>query len=240
MPITPPAPPPGAVQPTPISQISPSVLSRVQDPTAIFWNLNLEIYQSLLESINDLMLIIGRPTLTYNSQITLNPNSVWQPMPSGLLAITNIRSNNYTLWKTTLHEMDYDQASWGSDWELDTADSPLRWGPIGLSYFFVHPAPTQQVQVNIAGVAYPNPTAWPPTGAETSPFHTEIEQALALYAESYLRLKQIGDDATEGDLLYQQYLAIAKRLTQLEDRRDPIIFSGAFGTPVAPSRVTMR
>jgi hypothetical protein len=241
MPIQPPPPPPGAVTATPISAIAPSVLSRVQDPSAIFWNLNLEVYSALVEAINDLMLIVGRPTLTYATQITLNTNSVWQPMPPSMLAITNIRSSNYALWKCSLRDMDYTQASWRSDWELDVADTPQRWGPVGLNTFFIHPAVSQPVNVQIAGVAYPNNAPFPFTGAETSPFHTEgVEQALALYSEAYLRVKCIGDDATEGDMLYQQYLDIAKRLTNIEDRRDSEIFSTSFGVSSAVSRVTRR
>lgn len=239
MPIIPPAPPVVAT-PTPISELAVSVLTRVQDPTAIFWNLNLEVYSALVEAINDLMLIVGRPTLQYQTVITLNPNSVWQPMPSGLLAITNIRSNQFSLWKTTLRDLDYTQANNGSDWELDLAAVPEAWAPIGLNWFVVWPAVEEPVQVLVAGVAYPNPTGWPAVGTETSPFHQEVEQALCMYGEYYLRIKQLGDDADEGDMLYQQYLNIAKRLTQLEDRRDPDIFSSSFGVASAPSRITMR
>lgn len=239
MPIVPPAPPPVAT-PTSIAELAPSVLSRVQDPNATFWNLNLEVYSALVEAINDLMLIVGRPTLQSNTVITLNPNSVWQPMPPSLLAITNMRTNNYSLWKTSLREMDYTQSENDSAWEMDLDTNPRRWGPIGLNWFFIWPAVSVPVQVTIAGVAYPNPTPWPATGAETSPFHDEIELALCSYAEAYLRLKSIGDDALEGDVLYQQYLDIAKRLTQIEDRRDSDIFSASFGVPSALSRTTMR
>ena len=64
--------------------------------------------------------------------------------------------------------------------------------------------------------------------------------ALQLYATAYCRMKELGDDALEGDAIYQQYLEIAQRLSQIEDRRDPLVFSRSFGTPTAPSLVTKR
>ena len=105
--------------------------------------------------MNDLILLIGRPTITFNTLITLEPNTVWQAMPANMVAITNIRASNYSLWKTPLHTMDYTQASWLADWESDVADAPLRWGPLGTTYFFVHPAPSTPIQVTITASAAP-------------------------------------------------------------------------------------
>jgi len=219
--------------------LAEQVLARVQDPSAVFWDLHLEVYAALVEAINDLMLIIGRPTTIYSLQVTLNPRICWQPMPQNMLAITNIRE---IPWKTTLHTLDYTQSSWNSNWEADSSPNlPQRWAPLGMTYFIVHPAVEQATTVTVAGVGYPvQPGAWPPTGAETSPFHIEFEQALELYAASYLRLKEIGDDAAEGMELYKAYLQIAQRLSKIDDRRDSLVYSQAFGVPVAASRVTMR
>lgn len=241
MPTIAPFPPPARPTATPISQLATQVLARVQDPDAIFWDLELEVYPALVEAINDLMLIIGRPTTLYSTPVQLNPLVCWQPMPQNMLSITNIRSNLQSLWKVPLRTMDFTMSSWEPDWETDVADSPQRWGSLGLSYFFVHPAPSQPMTVLVAGIGYPVPSAvFPPTGAETSPFHKEFEQALELYAASYLRLKELGDDAQEGMELYKAYLAIAQRLTMIEDRKDSLVFSQAFGVPTALSRVTIR
>ena len=137
--------------------------------------------------------------------------------------------------------MDYLQSSWGSDWETDVSSAPMRWGPIGMGYFFVHPAPEQTLTVTIAGVGYPVPNAvFPPTGNETCCFHDEFFQALELYASSYLRLKEQGDDMEEGQELYKQYLEIAQRMTTIQDRKDPLVFSNAFGVPAALSKVSRR
>jgi hypothetical protein len=223
-----------------IAQLAVGAANRVQDPNFIFWQQNYEVYSAIAEGISDLLLMIGRPTVQFNTQITLEANTVWQPMPANMLAITNMRGASYSLWKTSLYAMDYLQASWGPDWESDTADSPLRWGPLGLTYFFVHPAPTTPIQVNVAGVAYPITTPWPPTGAESSPFHDEINVAVQMYAAWYLGLKMGADESFEGDALFQNYLDIAQRLSSIEDRRDNLIFSRAFGTPTAPSLVSLR
>lgn len=224
-----------------LNQLSIDVGTRLQDPSFIFWNQQFEVYAALAEAINDLMLLVGRPTIQYRTPVSLIPHSVWQPMPPNILAITNIRSSSYSLWKTSLRSMDYLQASWGPDWTSDVdPQGPQRWGPLGLTYFFVHPAPTIATTVLVSGVTMPITTAYPFTGNETSPFHDEINVALELYATAYLRVKELGDDAQEGDALYSQYLAMAQRATQIEDRRDPIIFSKAFGSSTAPSMVTLR
>jgi hypothetical protein len=241
MPVLPPAPPPPRPTPTTISVLAQNVLARVQDPSAIFWDLHLEVYPALVEAINDLMLIIGRPTTIYQTTIQLNPLICWQPMPENMLALTNVRTNFANLWKTSLHSMDLTQASWTSSWETDVAPAPQRWFPVGFSYWGVHPAPEQTMTVIVTGVGYPVPNAvFPPTGNETSPFSDEFFQALELYAAAYLRIKDGGDDMLEGQELYQQYLQIAQRLSKLEDRKDSLVYSAAFGVRNALSKVTLR
>lgn len=223
-----------------IAELQLNLASRLQDPNGTFWLQQYEQYAALGEAINDLLLLIGRPTQLINIPVVLTPDICWQTMPPNMLAITTIRSATGPVWKTSLHAMDYLQASWGSDWEGDVSSVPKRWGPLGLTYYFVHPAPSTPITVQMTGIANPILTPWPPTGAETSPFHNEFNVALQLYATAYCRTKELGDDALEGDILFQQYLDIAARLSQIEDRRDPLLFSKAFGTPSAPSMVTLR
>ena len=136
-----------------VATLGANVADRLQDPTAIFWNQRNEIFAGVEEAINDLMLLIGRPTIQYQTLVTLEADTVWQPMPANMLAITNIRSSNYSLWKTTLHAMDVVQASWGPDWQEDRAEVCQRWFPLGLTYFGVHPGPKTPIQVVVAGVA---------------------------------------------------------------------------------------
>lgn len=223
-----------------IADLATNTADRVQNPDYIFWLEQQETYVALSEAISDLMLLIGRPKLIYNTQITLQPNTVWQSMPSSLICITSMRTDQYSLWKTTLRSLDYLQTSWGPDWESDISDDgPRRWAPLGWTKFIVHPAPSTPLLVNVAGIQSPI-ASWPPTGAEQSPFHSEFDVALQLYATAYLRLKELGDDALEGNDLFRQYLDQAQRLTTIEDRRDPLVFSRSFGAPTAPSRVSFR
>lgn len=223
-----------------IAQLAPAVGQRLQDPTFVFWDEQFEVYAGLAEAITELLLIIGRPTVTFNSPVTLHPNAVWQPMPSGLLAITDIFLAGRRLSKTTLRSLDVLCASWTSSWESDRASLPARWAPLGLNYFIVHPAPLQPVSVNVTGIAYPLTDAWPPDGTEQSPFHNEIDQALQMYAAHYARVKEVGQDMEEGLPLYQAFLQIGQRLSQIEDRRDSLVWTRSLGAPTAPSGVAHR
>jgi hypothetical protein len=223
-----------------IAELQANLSGRLQDPNGTFWLQQYEQYQAIAEAISDMLLLIGRPTQMVSIPVVLTPNIVWQAMPPNMLAITTIRSATGTLWKTSLHSMDYLQSSWGSEWEGDVSSVPARFGPLGLTYYFVHPAPSTAITVQVTGIANPIQTPYPPTGAEVSPFHNEFNVALQMYATAYCRIKELGDDALEGDVLFQQYLDIAQRLSVIEDRRDGLIFSKAFGTPAAPSLVSLR
>lgn len=223
-----------------ISELQANLADRLQDPAGTFWLQTYEQFSAIAEGINDLLLLIGRPTQLINIPVTLTPNICWQSIPPNMLAITTIRSSTSMLWKTSLYAMDYLQSSWGSDWEGDVAMVPQRWAPLGLTYFLVHPAPSTPIIVQMTGIANPILTPWPPTGSEVSPFHQEFNVALQMYAAAYCKLKTVGDDSLEGDILFQEYLDIAQRLSQIADRRDPLIFSKSFGTPSAPSVVTLR
>jgi hypothetical protein len=223
-----------------IAEMAPAVANRLEDPTNIFWNLQFEINAALAEAISELLLIIGRPTVICNQPVTLLPNTVWQPIPPGLLAITDIRTYISRLNKTSLRSLDVLCASWTSSWESDRGPMPLRWAPVGLNMFAVHPAPLYPIQVNITGISYPLTDTWPPAGTESSPFHKEINQALEMFAAAYCRVKEIGDDAEVGFTLYKQFLEIGQRLSVIEDRRDSLVWTRSLGSPTSPSQVAHR
>jgi hypothetical protein len=223
-----------------LADLAPQVQARLQDPNGVFWSLSYETYAGLSEAVSELLLILGRPTATVASAVTLAANTVWQPMPTGLLAISNITSAGVPLRKTTLHALDYTQASWSSAWESDRAALPARWAALGLNYFVVHPAPVQPITVTVAGIAYPFTDTWPPASTDTTPFHKEFDQALELYAASYGRIKEIGQDFQEGLAQYQAFLEIGQRMSQIEDRRDSLVWTRGLGVPTAPSQVARR
>lgn len=228
-----------------ISQLAPQVLARVEEPNPsapVFWSLTLEVYSALVEALNDLMLLVGRPTQTIQVPLDLQPNSVWQSVPKGVLLITDMWGGGGTkFWRTDLGSMDRVMSSWSAAWENDTdPDGPVRWGPVGLTQFFVHPAPQASQQVLIGGVAYPVTGAWPYDGTQTVPFQLEFFTMLEQYAASYLRLKENGREFEEGVALYNSYLQLAQRMTQIQDSRDALIFSpvagGVAGVNPAPRR----
>lgn len=219
---------------TSIDTLAANVINRVEESNpSVFWIKNYEIYTALVEAENDLMMLVGRPTQTVNVPFTLTPNTVWQRVPKGIFLITDIWGSQSQIRKCSLYDLDYSQASWGSDWENDTDDAgPLRWAPLGVGMFAVHPAPTAAMSVTLDAIAYPvASSAFPYTGSETVPFHHEMFSALEEYAAVYLRLKEMGPEFTEAMSVYQNYLTMASRLTEIEDRRDRLIFDRAFGAP---------
>lgn len=223
-----------------LASMAPQVLDRLQDPNGTFWSQDFEIYPALAEAISELLLLVGRPTNAFNQIVTIQPNTVWQDMPSGMLCITNINLNGSFLKKTTLRALDYTQSSWNSSWQSDRAALPARWAPLGVNMWIAHPAPLYPVTAQVTGIAYPFSDGWPFSGSDASAFEKNIDQALELFAASYCTVKETGNEAIEGQKLYQQFLSIAKRYTQIQDRRDDLIFSASFGTPTAPSVVSKR
>lgn len=217
-----------------VATIAQLALERVQDPTGIFWDTSLEAYSAVAEAISELFLIIGRPTRQFNTLVTLIPNTVWQPMPANLLAITNIQSRGAWLKRTSLRALDYTQASWSASWESDRAPLPKRWAPVGLRMFVVHPAPVQPLEIQVTGLQFPIIGTYPLDGTQASPFHPEIDDALNMYAAAYLRMKETGDDALEGSALYKQFLQIAQRLTTIQDRRDSLVWTSGYGAQTTP------
>jgi len=216
---------------TPISTLATNVLERLEDPTSIFWNEQFEIYTGLVEAMNDLMMLVGRPTQTVGMQFNLTPNSVWQYLPKGLFLISDVWGPQSRLRKGTLFDLDYTMPSWGPDWENDTDPAgPTMWAPIGMNIFAVHPAPSVPQTVLLDGIAYPvAETAFPYNGNEIVPFHHEFFEYLEMYTAHYARIKEMTSEFQESIMLYQNYLQGAKRLTTIEDRRDPLIFSPSFG-----------
>lgn len=227
-----------------ISELGLRVLDRLEEKRPpdgpIFWGLSTEIYSGLVEAMNDLTILVGRPNITTNLAFTVAPNTVWQQIPSGMFLVSDIQGPSGQLRRTNLRAMDYTQASWGPDWENDTADVPKRWFPVGLTMFGVHPAPSTPINLVLSGVAYPTTSPWPYDGTQPVPFHDEFFQALELYASHYCQLKEMGAEAEEGIVLFQQYMGLAERMTTIEDRRDPLLFSRAWGAKAGIDPPTQR
>jgi hypothetical protein len=227
---------------TPLSALAQNVLNRLEDPTGIFWSQSFEIMSALAEAENLLMLLVGRPTQTVTVPFNLVPNTVWQTTPAGVMLITDIYGPQSLLRKASLWDMDFSMSSWGPDWEQDVSTSgPVRFGNLGFTKFFVHPAPAQPQTVLIDAIQYPVPVSgFPYSGATTIPFHEEIFVALEDYACVYNRVKEAGAELQEAMPLYKSFLELAKRLSTIEDRRDNMIWSMAFGPQAGANSAVQR
>jgi len=225
----------------PISTLALRTLDRLEEVNPpVFWNLTTEIYSGLVEAMNDLLILVGRPSFSVNQPLVLAANTVWQSIPKGQLLITDIQGPSSALWRVSLTDMDYTQASWLNDWENDTAAVPVRWGPVGFTKFFVHPAPTTAIQVTVTSIPYPTTDTWPYNGSELVPFHKEFFEALEMYAAHYAQIKETGAEFQASMELYHSYLMLAERMTTIESRKDPLIFSRSFGGPVGVNPLKKR
>jgi hypothetical protein len=228
---------------TPISTLAQNVLERLEDPTGIFWSENFEIYSGLVEAMNDLLLLVGRPTQMVGMQFNLIPNTPWQTLPRGIFLISNIWGPQSQLRKYTLFSYDYEQPGpIGSGWENDTASSgPTSWAPVGFNQFIVHPATSVPQTVLLDGIAYPvAENFFPYNGNELVPFQHEWFILLEEYCAVYARLKEGSAEHQESLVMYQDYLRGAKRMTEIQDRRDPLIFSSALGAPAGVNSIKRR
>lgn len=228
---------------TSISTLAANVQSRLEEvpgSAGAWWSLQYEIYSGIVEAMNDLLLLVGRPTQVVNLPFTLTPNTPWQTVPKGILLITDIQGFASPLYKVNLYDLDFLMTSWGPDWQQDVGPVSYRWAPVGFGMFVVHPAPAAPQTVNITAIQYPTTDVWPYTGSETVCFQDEFFVALELYASAYSRVKEMGGEHAEGVKLLEQYFQIAKRLSTIEDKRDPLLFTMGFGASNNISPTTMR
>lgn len=217
---------------SPISTLLPAVINRLEEDATepVFWSSQFELYTALVEAINEMMLLVGRPTQGVRIPYALQTNSAWQSIPYGTLLVTDIQGSSSRLRKLDLYSLDHVCSSWGPDWECDcTTDVPTEWAPIGVTLFAVHPVPTSPVTVTLTTIPYPATTGYPYDGTTLIPFHDEFWAALEAYAAHYARIKEGGVDFQESLPLYNDFLKAAQRLSIIEDRRDSRIFSPVFG-----------
>lgn len=216
-----------------ISDLATNVMSRLEElpgPAAgTFWKRNTEIYSGLAEACNEAMMLIGRPTQIVSVPFTIVPNQPFQQVPKGILCLTNIQGAASEAWRVTLEDLDYLQASWGSDWEQDIGDLIQRWCPTGFNGFIVNPSVQFPQTVLITGIAYPVSETWPYTGNENIPVPDEFYAAIEEYAAHYCRFKEGNNEMSESFKLLQSFYDQCSRLTQIQDRRDSYIFNRSTG-----------
>jgi hypothetical protein len=106
--------------------------------------------------------------------------------------------------------------------------------------FVVHPAPSQPQTVNVTAIQYPVTSTWPYDGTQAVPFEDNFFQLLEEYAAHYCRIKEMGGEFQEGMKLFESYLQGAKRMSAIQDRRDPLIFTSGYGAAGRTNPTTQR
>lgn len=224
-----------------ISTLLPFIYSRIDelDENGPVWVVQNEATSAAMEALCDLLLLVGRPDLIVSQPFSIVPNQWMQTIPAGMFCALNMQGAASEVWKITLEDMDGAQVS-GPDWEQDVGEQVLKWFPLGFGKFGVWPTIPVAQTVLLTGIASPVTDTWPWSGSEPVNFHDETFQALEKYASHYLRFKEAGADWQESMKDYQSYLDDAKRLTQLENRRDPFIWDGSTGSKVVSNPTTSR
>ena len=225
-----------------LSDVADMVQNRLEEPIGggAFWKRSTELYSGTAEALNEMLLLVGRPTQIANVPLNIAPNTPWQSMPKGMLCITNLQGSSSEVWKYTLQDLDYLQAAWGSDWENDIGDTVLHWAPVGFNKFVVHPSVRNTQQMLVTGIAYPVATAWPYDGTQSVPFGDEFLSAIEDYAAHYARFKEMGNEFSESFKMYESFMQTAKLMTVIQDRRDPYLFDRATGAPMQTNPISMR
>lgn len=218
-----------------IDQLAQNAMVRLEeeDPASpVFWNLGLEGYSAVVEAICEATLLVGRPVQIVNTTYSITPNTPWQTMPANMLAITDIQGQSSQVWKWTLRDMDFLCSGNGPDWEQDIASGQtiIRWMPVGFTQFAVWPSVMHAQNVLITGIQNPVQSIWPYSGSQAVNMHDEFFQAIEKYASHYLRLKESGAEFKASMALYQGFMDDMRRMTAIEDRRDPYIFTRGVGT----------
>ena len=224
-----------------LSTLEPYVAARLEElpDNRGFWDQETELFSAIMEAQCDLTLLVGRPDQTVSMVYTIQPNTWLQQIPKGMFALLNVQGPDSEVWKVTLEDMDYGLVS-GPDWEEDIADTIQKWFPIGLGQFGVWPSVSTAQNVLITGIASPITSMWPWNGSQPVVFHDEFFSCIEKYAAAYCRIKEAGLEQEEGQKLYAEYLANAQRMTQLENRRDPFLFSGSIGANVTVNPTKQR
>lgn len=223
-----------------IADLLPRVQNRLEESNpAIFWDDDFELNSAIVEAECDLLLLVGRPDLIVNQPFSIVPNTPWQVLPKGMFCLTNIQGQASEVWKVTLEDLDYSQVS-DSGWEQDIGETIQKWAPISFGKFVVWPAVAEAQTVLLTGIASPIQSVWPYASDQPVNFQDPYFSALEKYASGYCRIKEGSAEASEGVKLYQDYLQNAKRMTQLQDRIDPYLFSGATGSQTVTNPTAKR
>jgi hypothetical protein len=214
-----------------------------EDPAApVFWT-QYEVYNALVEAMNEAALLTGVVQVAQSAPLVLPINTNYVAMPAGAVAMLRITGPS-AVQKTEIFTLDQMMPGWELAGGAD-ADPPIQqiqyWFPVGLDMFGIYPQLTAEQKVLITYLAYPvaeSPSAY--TGNETVPFQQEFQDGLESYAAHILRLKESGQEFQASQIVYQEFLDTMRALNVFQARHDSLVFTRAVGAPVRVVPVAVR
>lgn len=209
-----------------LSDLLPDVLGRIEDPMPpgpIHWDLQGEVYVQMVYALFEAALVTGN-VQKISVVVPLAANTTYFNVPQATIAPIRMRSP-FPVKKTTLKALD----DLNTGWQQQTGDDIKSWFPMGVNMFGIYPQLTGSISVTMDFIASPINEIRPYTGNETDPFQNEFNDILTTYTAAMLRAKEGGAEAEESDVVFQDYMAVLKRLSQFQQRIDSLVYSGAFG-----------
>lgn len=219
-----------------LSQLAQAVCNRIEetDPP-VFWNLQGEIYQFLVEAMNEAALITGEPQMQQVSDFTLAAGTSIFSTPATYIALLRIQAPNWVM-KTSLWDLDRNLPGWESDY----GPTPKYWYPIGLNQFGVYPLLLNPVNVTLTGVQLPINTGVPYTGNEVVPFQTEYLDGFEDYAAHVCGLKEGGQDFKSSAKVYDRFIQTMMEMSNFAYRKGSLRFTRTVGPTAQVTPVEKR
>lgn len=226
-----------------INDLSILVLDRLEESRSNpkFWNVQDEIYNFILEAMNEASLITGEPQnkfladVVFNQPLVLPANQTLIDLSKStpIFGMMRLESGG-VVKKTTLWDMDRMLPGWEND-TGNAGDLPDYWFPIGINRFAIHPQLSAPVSVIVSGIVLPVPVSRPLTGNEIVDFQNEYFEAFVDYAAHIAALKEGTKEFTDSIKVYDRFLSKMEELSKFAMRKGSLRFSRTLG---APSKVT--
>lgn len=227
-----------------LNQLAAQVFQRLEEDPAnpVFWTV-YEVWNALVEAMNEAALICGTVQTAQTLPLTLPVNTNFVAMPAGAIALLRVVGAN-AVPKTEIFALDEMLPGWENAGGA-AASPPVQtiqyWFPVGFDQFGVYPQLTVAQQVTVAYLSYPMqeaPASY--TGNETTPFQQEYECALTQYAAHVLRLKESGQEFEQSQAEYQEFLSTMRNLSAFSARHDSLVFTRSAGVAVRVVPVEVR
>jgi len=220
---------------TTLASLLPDLLGRIEENVEsgpVFWSLVGECYPAMVQAEFEAALITGvvqasnvAVTLAANTTYFSIQNNTSIGIPRGILAPLRLKAP-YSIRKTTLRGLD----SMYPAWQRQAPGTQLiAWFPLGVSSFGIYPQLTAESTVVMDFLQSPVNEYTPYTGAEVIPLQAEFTDLLSKYAAAYLRCKEMGAEAEEGAVVFEEYLAEVRELSLFQSRLDALVYTAAYG-----------